>query len=29
LVTNRGGSHYFCRDVSPGHGTDYVLYFTI
>ncbi len=21
--------HYFCRDVSPGHGTDYVHYFTI
>ncbi len=21
MVTNRGGSYYFCRDVSPGHGT--------
>ncbi len=29
LITNRGGNHYFCEDVSPGHGTDYVHYFTI
>ena len=21
------GNHYFCLDVSPGHGTDYVHYF--
>jgi hypothetical protein len=29
LITNLGGNHYFCGDVSPGHGTDYVHYFTI